>query len=124
MIKLTPLSFGLASSIIVGIFTYPSTAQAQFSPVQNAQQSVTINGNNNTVNQELTQTIIFQPGRGFGQLRNPPFSRSKYKKPKFKKSKSRYKQWKKGYKQWKKGYGHDHFKRRKKGRHHGHDDDD
>ncbi len=100
-IKSFPL--GLTSSVILGLFTFPLTAQAQLSPIQNAEQSVTIRGDNNTVNQEINQTVIVQPRTsGLGGFRGRPFSRFKDRREKFKKDK--YDDYEKKYNKYEKEY--------------------
>lgn len=81
---------GLTSSTIISILVAPLAAYGQFSPVQNAEQSVTIRGNNNTVNQSINQTIVVQPGSSsFRGLK-----KRKFKKPKFRNHGKKY--WKHG----------------------------
>ena len=93
MTNLKTFSLGLTGSTIMSLLIAPLAAYGQFSPVQNAEQSVTIRGNNNTVNQRINQTIVIQPGSDlFPRIKKP-----KFKKPKFGRDAGKY---------WKKGKGH------------------
>ena len=110
-IKSFPL--GLMSSLILGVSAFPVAVQAQFAPVQNAEQSVTIRGNNNTVNQEINQTVIVQPRvSGPGGFRGRPFSRFKDRREKFKKDK--YDDYEKKYNKYEKKYDKKYDKYEKK----------
>lgn len=121
MMKINPLPFGLAGSLIIGTFASPLAAQAQFSPLQNATQNATIRGNNNTINQEINQTIIFRPGAfGLGGYKNNPFSPGKYTK----KLKKIEKKAEKQYKKWEREEVNERYKDWKDHWHRDYDDDD